>query len=87
MTPSATVCSALGDCTTVGPFGPFAVNLVSARCLPCPPSPFVVPPAASAGRDCYPSTPAVGIYRAGERGRLRSGPESQRQVYAAPTQP
>ena len=27
MTPSATVCSALGDCTTVGPFGPFAVDL------------------------------------------------------------
>lgn len=26
-TPTATVCSALGDCTTVGPFGPFEVDL------------------------------------------------------------
>ncbi len=36
MTPSATVCSALGDCTTVGPFGPFAVDLS--------PPPVVIPP-------------------------------------------
>ncbi len=54
MTPSATICSLLGDCTTVGPFGPFEVNL----------SPPTTPPAISAPPPVIivtPSTPAVGI--------------------------
>ncbi len=54
MTPSANVCSLLGDCTTVGPFGPFEVNL----------SPPVPPPAVAAAPPVVvvtPSAPAVGI--------------------------
>ncbi|HTT89803.1 MAG TPA: hypothetical protein VMF65_09630 [Acidimicrobiales bacterium] len=43
MTPSATVCSVLGDCATVGPFGPFKVDL-SPPALPPPPPPAPPPP-------------------------------------------
>ena len=54
MTSSATICSVLGDCTTVGPFGPFEVNLSP----PATPPAVVAPPPVVV---VTPSTPAVGI--------------------------
>jgi hypothetical protein len=55
MTSSATVCSALGDCTTVGPFGRFAVDL-SPPVVVVPPA--VPPPVVVV----MPSFPTVSIF-------------------------
>ena len=66
MTPSATVCSALGDCTTIGPFGPFAVDLSPPVIVVPPPNPppvVVVPPAVPPPVVIVlPSFPTVSIF-------------------------
>ena len=80
MTPSATVCSALGDCTTVGPFGPLRGRPLPAAVV-IPPvfvPPAIPPPVVSR----CPERPTVGIYGAGGGADLRTlGQKVTRQVH------